>query len=286
MDSAEEWLIAIVGGAVAAVLGTGVLAIFNKHVREKFWKPIGRGVRWVLTLRPTTSTRQAAIEREMAHLREMAATSEKRFTEVCDLLDVTPVLADSTLVPERIQRLQEAAAEAWAHSNAEAAAARKHAQSQIDAVRSLAESQMRDAARAHEHQIAATRSTALEEGRAAGRAEVEAEVAAQRAAPPMQPVWRIDDPGPGANIYFLRNMQPGVTITDVSVEADSSEFVFSGPTQTRGPFENSLSFLGSKSLRGRKLGVSFTVRWRDFNGDSCARTVKVDRDPSRGIVVG
>jgi hypothetical protein len=286
MDSAEEWLIAIVGGAVAAVLGTGVLAILNKYVREKFWKPIGRGVQRVLTLRPTTSTRQAATEREMAQLREKAAASDKRFKEVCDLLDVTPVLADSTLVPERIQRLQEASAEAWTHANAESAAAREHAQSQIDAVRSLAETQMRDAARAYEHQIAAARGTAFEEGHAAGRAEAEEEVAAQRAAPPLQPVWRIDDPGPSANIYFLRNVQPGVTVTDVSVEADTSEFVFSGPTQTRGPFENSLSFLGSKSLRGRKLGVSFTVRWRDSNGDSCTRTVKVDRDPNRVIIAG
>lgn len=272
-------MIAIVGGAIAAIIAAAVLAIFKAPVRERFWKPIGRGLRWPFTLRLTTSSRQAVTEREMALLRDKAATNAKRFQEVCDLLDVSPVLPDSTLVQERIQRLQEASGEAWAHAKAEIETAQEHARSQIAATQSLAEMQMRETARTREREIELAREAAHEEGRTLGRAERTSEVEAQRATPPLQPVWRIDDPGPGGNRFYLRNMQNGVEIADVSVEANTNEFMFASSTQTRGPFGESFSFLGSKSHHGVRFGVDFTVRWRDSNGDWWARTVKVDRDP-------
>lgn len=287
--TADDWLkvwwlpllVTVVGGLILA----GIISIFSKTVRDKFWKPIGRALRSLFTLRVTTTKRQAERATELAGLREQAELSTKRFQEVCDALDVTPVLADSTLVPERIQQLQRASDDAWAHAKAEVARAEAHAQSQIHATQALAQTQMGEALRIHEGQIELARDTSFKDGYAAGRAEAMAEVQAQRAVPPLQPVWRIDDPGPGGNRFVLRNMQDGVEISDVSVEVDTSEFMFSGPTQTRGPFEGSLTFLGSKSHHGSLFGVDFTVRWRDGNGDTCAGVVKVDRDPRRAVIL-
>lgn len=283
MTSEEAWLIAIVGGAGAAVLAAGVLAIFSKGVRDKVWKPIGRGIRWLLSIRFTTSARQAAGERLAADLRERAESSARRFQEVCDLLDVTPVLSDSSLVPERIQQLQEAAAEAWAHSNAEVAAARAHAQEQIAATQALAQTQIGEELRINEGQIELARNTAYHEGHAAGRAEVTAEVEAQRAIPSLRPVWRIDEAGPAA--MSLRNTQEGVEVSNVSVEAPTGDFKFAGSTQLRGRFDGPWVFAGERTRDGRVLGVNFTVKWQDANSDWWAQEVRVDREPRRITVL-
>lgn len=282
MTSGEAWLIAIVGGAIATLIATGVGAIFSKTVRDKFWKPIGRALRWPLTLRLTTSTRQAAVAREAAQLREKAETSAKRFREVCDVLDVTPVLSDSTLVPERIQRLQEASADAWAHAKAEVAAAQAHARSQIEATQSLAETQMRDALRINEGQVELARDTSFKDGLAAGRAEAMAEVGAQRAVPALKPVWRIEELGT-ADAWVLRNAQHSVEVRNVSVDADSGDFVFTGATQSRGTVVTHFEFYGKKARRGQQFGVDFTVKWQDTNGDWWSQVVKVDRDPRRAV---
>lgn len=50
-------LVTVVGGLILA----GVLAIFVAPVREKFWKPIGRGLRWLTSIRLTTVARQNAL---------------------------------------------------------------------------------------------------------------------------------------------------------------------------------------------------------------------------------
>lgn len=50
-------LVTIVGGLALA----GILAIFSRTVRDKFWKPIGRRLRWLTTVRVTTVARQEAL---------------------------------------------------------------------------------------------------------------------------------------------------------------------------------------------------------------------------------
>lgn len=66
MTTGETWLITIVGGAVAAILATGVLAAVNKAFRDKVWVPVARALCWPFTLRITTVARLRKADEALA----------------------------------------------------------------------------------------------------------------------------------------------------------------------------------------------------------------------------
>lgn len=269
MTSEEAWLIAIVGGALATVLAAGLLRIFSRAaLSRKIWQAVSGWVRWPLSLRVTTSARQAAAAATTSKLRDAAETNARKYREVCDVLDVRPVRADSTLVVERIQRLQEASIEAW-----------KHARDQIEATHSLA---VQEAARAeNEHRLALVAAT--EAGAEQGRAAALAEIEAQRAVRLPQPVWRVDELQ-DSDVLILRNTQPDVVVSDVSLQVPLGDFAFAGPSQWPGRSTGVVEFRGTRQGNGRAFGVRFIVHWRDAHGDPRVGEAFVDKSPRKASV--
>lgn len=302
----QQWWVQATSGLAVGLALMGIAAFFSKTVRDKFWKPIGRAIRWPFaTVRFTTAKRQKTLADELQsarasleansefyaqlcdalgivmlsgdqqlidrarQLRDDAEKNARRFKEVCDLLEVWPVREDSTVVVERITRLREAKDEAWAH-----------AKGQIEAAQSLAAKQLADQAR-RGSELA---ETARELGRAEGHAKAMAEVEAERAAPLLRPVWRIDPLGT-ADAFILKNTQHSVETSNVSVDASTAEFLFAGATQMRGRLDHHLEFYGQKTERGRRLGVDFTVKWQDANGDWFSQVVSIEREPRRMTVL-
>lgn len=265
----QQWWLQVTSAVVAALVVAGILAFFSKTVRDKFWRPIGRALRWPLTVRLTTTRRQGAAAAETKKIRDDAELTAQRFNEVCDLLGVKPIRADSTIVRERIEQLQGAKDAAWGH-----------AQEQIDATQSLAKKQLADQVRRGAEQA----ETAREFGKAEGRAEAIAEVEAERAVPLLRPVWRIDELG-SADAFVLKNTQHSVEVSNISVEAASGEFLFAGATQMRGKLERHFEFYGQKTDRGRRLGVDFTVKWQDAHGTWWSQVVVIEREPRRMTVL-
>lgn len=265
----QQWWVQATSAIAAALIVAGTLAIFSQRVRDGFWAPIGRAVRWPFGLRVTTKSRINALRRSASELRSHAELTKRRFDEVCELLDVRPVRADSTIVRERIERLQQMADLAQAH-----------AQQQIEANNSLAALQVTQA----NQRGAEIAKTEREAGRVEGRAEAMAEIEAQRAVPLLRPVWRIDQLAVG-DAFVLSNTQDGVSISNVSVDASSGELVFAGPTQTRGAFDGRLEFRGRKTDFGRRLGLDITVKWQDTHGEWWAQTVRIEREPSQMTVL-
>lgn len=264
----QQWWVQATSAIAATLAVAGIAAIFSAKVRAKFWSPIGHAIRWPLSLRLTTKKRMDALIRDARQLRADEALTKQRFEEVCELLDVRPIRSDSTIVRERIERLQEASGAAW-----------EHAEQQIDATKALAARQIAEEARRGVELAKAER----EAGKAEGRAEAEAEVAAQRAVPLLRPAWRIDPLG-GADAYVLKNTQQGVDISNVSVDAPSSQFLFAGATQTQGPFDRHFEFYGQKTDGGRRLGVEFTVKWQDAHGEWWTQVVSIEREPRRAVI--
>lgn len=197
---------AIVSGlAIAAIL-----AIFVKPVRERFWKPIGRGIRWLFTLRLTTTKRIALWEAEYESLRNevgYAISDNKKRTITAEL-------------------------------------------------------------------VAFNR----------GRAEALAEVEKERGEFLVQPNWTIDKLPIGA-AYGLRNTQSGVVVSDVSLSASVTAFVFEGANQWPGVFAGNVQFFGAPTKAGGTLGVTLTVRWRDARGDWKEGQAFIDREPIRAYWV-
>ncbi|RDV46666.1 hypothetical protein DOE76_01065 [Leifsonia sp. ku-ls] len=302
----QQWWVQATSGLAVGLALMGIAAFFSKTVRDKFWKPIGRAIRWPFaTIRFTTAKRQKALADELQSARaSLAANSEfyaqlsdalgvvmlsgdqqligrvrqlrddaeknaRRFKEVCDLLEVWPVREDSTVVVERITRLRDAKDAAWAH-----------AKEQIEAAQSLAEKQLADQAR-RGGELA---ETARELGRAEGHAKAMAEVEAERAVPLLKPAWRIDPLGT-ADAFILKNTQHSVDISHVSVDAPTGEFQFAGATQMRGAFDRTFEFYGQKTESGRRLGVDFVVKWQDAHGEWWTQVVKVEREPRRMTVL-
>lgn len=175
-------LVTIVGGLVIV----GILAFFSANVRDKFWRPIGRGLCWLATIRITTTARQNAL-------------------------------------------------------------------------------------------------------RESGRKEVRQEVARERAAHRLQPVWRVVrlDPTTGlfAGEYALGESQ-GVIVWDVHVSAPADLFTFTGPNQWNGQMTERVDFMGKPTEAGRNSGVMFTVRWRAVeHGDWCEGDAWLERIPVQPTVV-
>lgn len=265
----EAWLIAILGGAAAALLATAIVTIIKKAGKAGSLARVGRVLKWPLTLRLTTSASQRKAVRELNEARATAEVYKRRFDEVCDALDITPVLADSTLAVERIERLQEALVDAAAH-----------AKSQIEATRSRAASEAADAARITDGLVELARA----DGVSSGRAQALAEFEARRAVPLLRPTWRIDELGT-ADAFRLANTQHDVTVRNVSVEAATGDFQFASATQMRGDLEQPLEFRGQKTETGRRLGVDFLVKWQDANDEWWSQTVRVGREPRRAFVL-
>lgn len=264
----QQWWVQATSAIAAALAVAGIAAIFSAKVRARFWTPIGHALRWPFSLRLTTKKRIAALVTEATELRAGEALTKQRFDEVCELLDVRPIRADSTIVRERIERLQQASGAAW-----------EHAEQQIDATKSLAARQVADEVRRGADLAKAER----EAGKAEGRAEAEAEIEAKRAVPLLRPVWRIDPLGT-ADAYVLKNTQHSVEVSNVSVDASTGEFLFAGATQMRGPFDHHFEFYGQKTDGGRRLGVDFTVKWQDANGEWWDQVVSIEREPRRATV--
>ena len=172
----------------------------------------------------------------------------QRFKEVCDLLDVRPLLPDSTIVVDRIAQLQNAAEVA-------------RAQAQIEATRAQVE-RIRDERIINEGQLELQRRSGQQEG----YVEAMTEVAEQRAVPLSMPVWRVEK-NEDAGDHTLRNVQTDALASDVRIEPVLSTFSFNSPNQWPGGPFRSQTFVGDRLGAGRTLDVEFRVHFRDANAD-------------------
>lgn len=262
----QGWLglfVTVVGGLILAAL----LSMLSGTARAKFWRPlrdrVRTGLSWLKGLEVSTARQRAATAVAVGRLE----LDSRRFKEVCDLLQVWPVREDSTVVVERITRLQEARDEAWAH-----------AKEQVEATQSLAKKQLADQAR-HGAELA---ENARELGRTEGHAEAMAEVETQRAVPQLRPTWRVVEVADGH--FDLRNSQSGFNpkdIQDLSLEAPMLDFAFDGSNQWPGYFPGMVGFEGRRIGR---LTVRFVVRWRDSLGDPCVGEAVLEPKPRRATV--
>lgn len=263
----QGWLgvaVTVVGGLILAAL----LSTISATARTKFWRPLfgrmGTWLNWLKGLKVSTARQREAAGTATARLE----LDSRRFKEVCDLLEVWPVREDSTIVVERITRLQEAKDEAWAH-----------AKEQIEATQSLAKKQLADQAR-RGGELA---ETAKELGRTEGHATAMAEVEAQRAVPQLRPTWRVVEVADGH--FDLRNSQSGINpkdVQDVSLEAPMLDFAFDGSNQWPGYFPGTVGFEGRHIGR---LAVRFVVRWRDSLGDPCAGEAILEAKPRKAVIL-
>lgn len=244
------------GTVIAAILVDRLMPA-GETMRRRFWRPIWRVVRWPFTLRLTTKRRQDELAAEGKKVRRDA----ERFREVCDILEVWPVLEDSTVVPERIQHLRDAVSEVQKSADKQIAAMEVRLAGEIEATRELARKQIQDQSRINDGQVELAR----ESGRKDGYAEAMLEVAAQRAVPLTKPVWRVQSlPGLG---FELRNVQEDAVVADVGIFAPMGNFAFESANQWGGPFTEPAYFLGQRVGAGRALDVTFKVKYRDANGD-------------------
>lgn len=264
----QGWLqlaVAVVGGLAVAAITAGVAAIFSKKVRANLWRPIGRALAWPFTqIRVTTKHRQRALLDELAAARADAVRIRRGGAE-------------------EILRLQEELEEARNLGAARTAEAELAIRNEVEAIRSLAQKQIADERRINDSQIELARKSGRDEGRAAALAEVEA----QRAALDVKPVWRIVENDSGERPFWIRNVQPDAEAHDISIAAPMGDFTFHTKTQWPGPFPNNRQwpFGGERVGNGRKFGVTFSIRYRDSNGDWQESKATIEREPRRAIVL-
>ncbi|GAA2851891.1 hypothetical protein [Microbacterium arabinogalactanolyticum] len=260
----DYWLPVLV--AVSAGL---ILSGFSKVARERFWAPVWHGIRWVGTLRITTTKRQANATKAVAKAEEDRDKRTAQLTAVWDALDVRPVREDSTLVVERIERLQGAADAAW-----------KDAQAKIEAAQSFAEHQVSQAAKQHAKELNAAVASARAEGRQQALQLMKEE---REATPLLRPVWRVI-PLDG-DVFVLNNTQSGVELSDVSIAAELGDFEFVGDTQWPGPSVGANKFRGERKRNGRLFGVRFTIRYRDAHGEWQVGEAWIDKEPRKAVIL-
>lgn len=260
----DYWLPVLV--AVSAGL---ILSSFSKVARERFWAPVWHGIRWVSTLRITTSKRQRMQTDAVANAEANRDRSAAQLRAVWDALDVQPVREDSTLVVERIAHLRDIAE-----------LARRDAQAQIEAAQSLAEQQMRQAAKQHANELNAAVASARAEGRQQALQLMKEE---REATPLLRPVWRVI-PLDG-DVFVLNNTQSGVELSDVSIAAELGDFEFVGDTQWPGPSVGANKFRGERKRNGRLFGVRFTIRYRDAHGEWQVGEAWIDKEPRKAVVL-
>lgn len=134
----------------------------------------------------------------------------------------------------------------------------------------------------------ASRRRSRTEAERAGYSRRSEEVQAERSAA-QQPAWRIDatdrlfgDTG----LHWLHNS--GYAAEDVAITADPSEFRIDGEVFFIGSFGDAMlggstgkNFTGAPTDYGRERGVTFTVTWRDGNGDPHKREVYMSPEDIR-----
>lgn len=311
--TADEWLrlaliplgVAVLGGLIVA----GALAIAIKPVREKFWKPIGRPIRWIFGIRLTTPTGRASADAEASQLGDEVARlkavvdSERLQARALVTLAQGQAKSEVTRGEHEVGLLKAALSAAEAKTQEEVAAARAKAEASLTSAKEEAEvkaalakhefdqrtektkelSHGRGLAFGHSQGLALGHSQGLVDGIAEGRAQALAEVEAQRAAPLPKPVWSIEELN-SDQTFRLLNTQPGVALSDVSIDAGTDYFTFGGPTQWPGPVADDIQFAGRRMRRGKSFGVTFTISWRDIHGDLQRSDTMIDKVPIRAFV--
>ncbi len=243
-------------------------------VRQRLWRPIWNVARWPFTLRLTTTRRQSELAANGSKLRRDA----ERFREVCDLLEVWPVREDSTVVPERIQRLREAAGEAQRSADKQVAAMEVRLRNEVDATRALARKEIQDQLRINEGQVELAREAARQDG----YAQAMLEVADQREVRLPKPVWRVRK-SESATLE-LSNVQEDAVVSDVGIFAPMGDFAFDSANQWAGPFTEPVRFLGQRVRTGRSLDITFKVLYRDVSGDHQTGEAVLAREPRQPVV--
>jgi hypothetical protein len=133
----------------------------------------------------------------------------------------------------------------------------------------------------HERDLEVAKLAGQHEGREAALAEV----AAQRAVPIAEPVWRVEEYGDDSSqgTYALTNSELKAVVTDVVLSAEPELFAFTSSVNWPDTWVF-YRFSGQRTRQGQ-AGVMFTVRWRDENGDWRSGRAWLDRLPRKGIVL-
>lgn len=258
-------LVTVGGGLVLAA----ILSIFSQAVRVRFWLPIWRGLRWLGSLRITTTTRQKDAADAIVEAEADRDATSSQLKAVWEALDVRPVRKASTLVMERTEHLRNAAE-----------AAKKDADAKIQAAHAFAEQQVILAARKHANELKVAEANARAEGHQEALQQIKE---ARDVTPLLRPVWQVIPLG--ATAFALRNSQSNVELSDVSIEAPLADFDFNGDTQWPGPSNGAHRFVGERKRNGRLFGVRFSVRYRDAHGEWQAGEAWIDKEPRKATIL-
>lgn len=322
MLTLEQWLqqfgVQALGGFAGAVLFAVAVSLVSARARDRFWRPIGRGLRWLTTVRLTTKGEVAAARRQAdeavreqkrqhAELRGQSEraleTAQVRIASLTDQVEAEG--ARQAKLVSQLNLLHEGqAAEARAQGRSEGV---------VEAEREAAEAVERARAEGH----AAGRATAASEMRqrlfeqyAKGRTEAQAEAetaiqdaraeswAAGRAkgyaaglaeatsSPPafarpdvvVEPVWRITRID--ATNFWLQNVQEGVgQISDVRINTVIGEFSFTSGNQWPGAWGDGAAFSGELVSTGVKLGARMEISWTGPNGRQREADARIEPPP-------
>lgn len=228
----ENWWLPLAVGLLVLLVG----ASFSGPAQRRVWRPLGRGLRWVTTIRVTTTARiQASLDEANQVIREQ----QSQYVALRSAMEKS---AETKSV--RIAVLEDQLAAAG------------------DATRNAVSEQIEQNALANER--------ARQEGRREGYSEAMHEVEAQRSALRPRPVWRVSpmENHEHADAFALSNVQPDSgPIGDVWIEARMHNFVFNSGTQWTGPWREPVVFRGERTGAGRTLDVKFAVHYQDENDD-------------------
>lgn len=283
----QQFSVQAFGGAAGTLLVSALSALSPK-VREKLWKPIGRGLRWLTTVRLTTSGKVEA--EEARHADEIRQLKQLHTAETAE----ARAQGRSEGVVQTRAETEQAAVDAIEHARAEGHAAgraavasemqprlfEQYAKGRTEA-QAEAETAIKDA---RAESWAAGRA----KGYAAGRAEATSSPpASARPDVVVEPVWRITRID--ATNYWLENVQEGVgQIGDVRIRTVIGEFAFTSGNQWPGPWGKGAAFSGELVSTGVKLGARMEISWTGPSGrqhEADARIEPPPREPRRGVIL-
>lgn len=300
VDKPEYWVenlwlplvVTIVGGLIL----TGLASIVSRTVRRRFWRPIGRGLRWLTTLRLTTTGKVAA-DRETANemIREQQAqyvalrdeserklgTAQVQRAALTDQVEAARGVGFEAGRASAAAELKSALADGRAQGRAEAVA-----EGQAEAERARAEGYASGRAEAEQ---------ARAEGYAAGKASGLAVASQQGSRVPasarvdvvVEPVWHITQTGPKQ--FWLENVQEGVgELADVRIEAVIGEFSFSSGNQWPGTWGRGAGFSGELVSTGTAHGARMEVSWTSPDGRRRKSRTRVEpppKEPRRAVIL-
>lgn len=294
VDEPDFWLrnfwlpiaVTVVGGLVLAALASAV----SKTVRQRFWRPIGRGLRWLTTVRLTTTGKVAAArgqademiqEQQRQYVEYRRAAEDKLSTARVRIASLTDQVEGA-----RVDGYESGRAAGFQAGRAAAASEiqprlfEQYAKGRTEA-RAEAETAIEDA---RAESWAAGRA----KGYAAGRAEgTSSPPASARPDVVVEPVWRITRID--ATNFWLENVQEGVgQISDVRIRTVIGEFSFTSGNQWPGPWGGGAAFSGELVSAGVKLGARMEISWIGPNGrqhEADARIEPLPREPRRGVIL-